>query len=67
MNDNCQVDNGETDPKNPQTFGKPDWDYKYDQLSQQMGSRVSDSAKGVDAPEFPIPNLPMESDNIPQP
>lgn len=59
MNQNCQVDPGETDPTNPETFGRPDWDYKWSQLQSQNGNRRTDSAQGVDAPEFPIPNMPM--------
>ncbi len=59
MNQNCQVDKGETDPKKPETFGRPDWDYKWNQLQSQNGNRQTDSARGVDAPEFPIPNLPQ--------
>jgi len=59
MNHNCQVDGGETDPRNPETFGRPDWDYKWSLLQSQDGNRQTDSAKGVDAPAFPIPNMPM--------
>lgn len=33
MNQNCQVDEGETDPSNPQTFGIPDWEYKWSLLN----------------------------------
>lgn len=62
MNQNCTVDQGETNPRNPETFGRPDWDYKWSLLQSQDGSRLTDSARGVDAPEFPIPNLPMDTD-----
>ncbi|MBP9850826.1 MAG: hypothetical protein KBC47_03990 [Candidatus Peribacteraceae bacterium] len=58
MNQNCQVDSGETDPRNRETFGRPDWDYKWSLLQSPDGSPQTDSAKGVDAPEFPIPSMP---------
>lgn len=29
MNQNCIVDEGETDPRNQKTSGRPDWDYKW--------------------------------------
>jgi len=61
MNQNCQVDGGETNPRNPETFGRPDWDYKWSLLQSQDGNRLTDSARGVDAPAFPIPNLPQPS------
>lgn len=61
MNQNCQVDGGETNPRNAQTFGRPDWDYKWSLLQSQDGNRLTDSARGVNAPEFPIPNLPQPS------
>lgn len=61
MNQNCTVDKGETDPTNPNTFGPPDWDYKWGQMQSQLGNRTSDSAIGNDAPEFPIPSLPVNN------
>jgi hypothetical protein len=54
MNQNCKVDKDETDPTKPETFGIPDWDYKWDKFQAQTGYRV-----GKDAPEFPIPSLPV--------
>jgi hypothetical protein len=33
MNLNCKVDEKETDPKNPETFGQPDWEYKWSLLN----------------------------------
>jgi hypothetical protein len=56
MNQNCQVDQKdfETDPTNPETFGIPDWEYKWRKLETQTGNRP--------APEFPIPNLPVNTD-----
>lgn len=59
MNENCIVDAGETDPKNAETFGRPDWDYKWSKLPMINGARQTDSAKGVIAPEFPIPDMPQ--------
>jgi hypothetical protein len=53
VNQNCKADKGETNPVNPETYGIPDWEWKYQQLSDQTGNRV-----GTPAPEFPIPNLP---------
>ena len=38
MNLNCQVDNGETDPRNPRTFGPADWDYKWSKFQSQTSS-----------------------------
>ena len=52
MNQNCQVDSGETDPTNAHTFGtKNDFDYKWSLLggAPQIGRP---------APAFPIPELP---------
>ncbi len=57
MNQNCQVESGETDPKNPTTFGLSDWHYKWNKLQSQLGNRRSDSSQGITAPEFPIPDL----------
>lgn len=54
MNQSCSVDDGETDPANPQTFDLPDWDYKFNKLQGHV-----DNAQGQDAPEFPIPGLPV--------
>jgi hypothetical protein len=59
MNQNCTVDNGETNPRDPDTFGQPDWDYKWGTMQQQLGDRPSDSAIGTQSYEFPIPNLPV--------
>jgi len=57
MNQNCKVDKkvdqDETDPTNPETFGIPDWEYKWRKLSNK-----SDYIPGTPAPEFPIPNIP---------
>lgn len=53
MNQNCKVDNDETDPRNANTFGPPDWDYKWNKF--QLGS------PGTPAPEFPIPGLPVNN------
>lgn len=61
MNENCQVDQGETDPTNPKTFGIPDWDYKWNKLQSQLGNRTGNSAVGTPAPSFPIPNFPVAS------
>ncbi len=55
---NCLVDNGETDPTNPETFGMPDWEYKWSKLPLINGRRQTDSAVGITAPEFPIPLQP---------
>lgn len=61
MNQNCAVDQNETDPKNPSTFGVPDFEHKWRQMQSQLGNRQSDSAIGRDAPElFPIPVMPRE-------
>ena len=52
MNQNCEVDDGETDPTNPTTFGDVnDYNYKWNLLGGVP--RI-----GNDAPEFPIPSLP---------
>lgn len=61
MNQNCKVDQGETDPTNPETFGQPDWNYKWGKMQQQLGNRPTDAAIGTNAPEFPIPNLPVDT------
>jgi len=39
MNQNCKVDKDETDPKNPETFGLPDWDYKWNKFQSQSVRR----------------------------
>lgn len=39
MNQNCKVDEEETDPKNPNTFGPTDWLYKWNKLQSQTGNR----------------------------
>ena len=36
MNQNCQLDSGETDPKNPETFGLSDWQYKWLQYQKSL-------------------------------
>ncbi len=61
MNQNCLVDQDETDPTNPNTFGPPDWHYKWGKMQSQLGNRPTDAAIGTDAPEFPIPNLPLDT------
>lgn len=61
MNQNCSVDTGETDPRNPETFGRPDWDYKWSKLQSQTGNRQMDTTYGTKAPEFPIPSLPVDT------
>lgn len=58
MNQDCHVQEGETDPKNPTTFGLPDWDYKWNLLQAQTGNRRSMPPAITD--EFPIPDLPVE-------
>lgn len=55
MNQNCLVDNGETDPANATTFnGVQDWTYKYNAF-QKNDTSTSSSASSV----FPIPGLPL--------
>ena len=46
MNQNCQVDRdskdggkSETDPTKPETFGIPDWQYKWNVFQSQQGKR----------------------------
>ncbi|OGJ65575.1 hypothetical protein A3A67_01890 [Candidatus Peribacteria bacterium RIFCSPLOWO2_01_FULL_51_18] len=52
MNQNCKQDKDETNPKKGETFGIPDWEYKY----RKIGS--PNINPGTPAPEFPIPNIP---------
>ena len=61
MNENGIVDNGETDPTKPNTYGIDDWDYKWNFFQAQNGNRKIKRGPGVDAPDFPIPSLPMET------
>lgn len=58
LNKNCSVDAGETDPKKPQTFNLPDWDYKWAKFG---GGLDKQNAVGTQSYEFPIPGLPMQS------
>jgi hypothetical protein len=53
MNQNCMVDAGETSPRNPNTFGIPDFDYKWNQFM----TTSSYSSVNRTAPEFPIPDF----------
>lgn len=57
MNHSCEVDEGETDPRNPETFGMPDWDYKWAKFG---GGLQNDNAVGTQSYEFPIPGLPIQ-------
>ncbi len=61
MNQNCHFDAGETDPTNGFTYGIDDWDYKWNVFQAQNGNRNIKRGPGVDAPEFPIPSLPIET------
>ncbi len=53
MNQNCAVDEGETDPTNAETFGVNDWTYKWNLLGGTPNP-------GTIAPRlFPIPEFPQ--------
>lgn len=58
MNENCKVDKDETDPRDAETFGMPDWEYKWSKLPLVNGQRQTDAAQGSIAPEIPIPDMP---------
>lgn len=45
MNLNCTVDSGETDPTKAETFGMPDWEYKWNKFpSAHPGTPVTSSS-----------------------
>ena len=58
INQNGIVDAGETDPTNPNTYGKDDYDYKWDQFLSKNPDSTLRRAPGTNAPEFPIPAMP---------
>ncbi len=58
MNQNGEVDDGETDPTDPDTFGGiNDWNYKWNRF---QGS-LEPGAQGTVAPDFPIPSMPQST------
>ncbi len=58
MNSNCTFDKPDTDAANPQTYGIPDYDYKWNQFVAK--NKFRPSGQGIDAPEFPVPGLPVD-------
>ncbi len=59
MNQNCVVDEDETDPRKAETFGIPDWQYKWQKLQTQLGNRKTVSSSSSSSVTIPIPLQPQ--------
>jgi hypothetical protein len=49
MNLNCTVDSGETDPTKAETFGMPDWEYKWNKFPSAHPGRPVTSSSSASA------------------